>query len=86
MKAQFNTNVLLWDNNDKGLWLDDMGYQSEDCGVFYPINIDYINYNSGVMDGRVGINGIDYSFDLEGIFDEDHDFEENPLFYLVDLR
>jgi hypothetical protein len=84
MKAQFNTNILLWDNNDKGLWLDDMGYQSEDCGVFFPINIDYINYNSGDMDGRVGINGIDYSFDLEGIYDEDHDFEENPLFYFVD--
>jgi|688.fasta_scaffold605039_1 hypothetical protein len=84
MKAQFNTNLLLWDENEKGLWLEEMGYESEDCGVFLPINIDYIKYNNGDMDGCVGINGSHYSFDLEGIFDEDHNFEENPLFYLAD--
>ena len=84
MKAQFNTNILLWDNNDKSLWLDDMGFDSEDCGVFYPITIDYIKYESGDTDGTVGIDGIDYSFDLEGIFDEDHNFDEFPLFYLAD--
>jgi len=84
MKAQFNTNILLWDGNDNGLWLDEMGFTSEDSGVFNPISIDYIKYENGDTDGRVGIDGVDYSFDLEGIYDEDHNFEENPLFYLVD--
>ena len=88
MKIQFNTNLLLWDNNENGLWLDEMGFTSEDCGVFNPIPVDYIHYKNGNTDGSVGINGVDYSFDLEGILcDEeefqDYDFEENPLFYFV---
>ena len=62
MKAQFNTNLLLWDDNNNGLWLDEMGFTSEDCGVFHPISIDYIFYNNGDVDGRVGINGVDFSF------------------------
>ena len=88
MKIQFNTNLLLWDNNENGLWLDEMGFTSEDCGVFYPISVDYIHYKNGNTDGSVGINGVDYSFDLEGVLcDEeefqDYDFEENPLFYIL---
>lgn len=84
MKVQFNTNILLWNSNDEGNWLDEMGYESEDCGVFLPIEVDSIYYVDGDNDGRVCIDGQDYSFDLEGIFDEDHDFSEFPLFYFVD--
>lgn len=84
MRVQFNTNILLFDVNDNGLWLDEMGFTSEDCGIYHPIEVGYIEYNHNTMCGNVSINGIDYSFDIEGLFDDDHDFDENPVFYLVD--
>lgn len=84
MRVQFNTNILLFDVNDNGLWLDEMGFTSEDCGIYHPIEVGYIEYNHNTMCGNVSINDIDYSFDIEGLFDDDHDFDENPVFYLVD--
>jgi len=84
MRVQFNTNILLWDENENGLWLDEMGFTSEDCGCYDPIEVGYIEYNHNTMCGNVSINDIDYSFDIEGLFDDDHDFDSLPLFYLVD--
>jgi hypothetical protein len=84
MKVQFNTNILLWDENNNGSWLDELGFTSEDCGVYHPIEVDYIDYSSDTMSGNISICGIDYSFDIEGLFDDDHDFDSFPPFYLVD--
>jgi hypothetical protein len=92
MKIVFTgTNLLLWDNNDESVWLDELLFNKEDQikfinGFELPVEVDYIHYVNGNMDGRVGINGVDYSFDLEGIWDEDNlpNFDEYPLFYLVD--
>ena len=82
MKVQFTTNILLWDNNENGLWLDEIGFTSEDCGCYHPIEVGYIEYNSDTLCGNVSINGVDYSFDLEGLFEDSHDFEDLPPFYI----
>jgi hypothetical protein len=84
MKVQFNTNILLWNESNNGLWLDEMGFTSEDCGIYHPIEVGYIEYDNDTICGNLSINGVDYSFDLEGIFDDDHDFDSFPPFYLVD--
>lgn len=67
--VDISTNILLWNEEEESKWLDEMGFESEDCGIFPGIRVDYIEYEEGNTEGCIGINGVSYTFELDFIFD-----------------
>jgi hypothetical protein len=95
MKVFFTESVLLWDeDNTKSIWISDLtDYISIKGELGYLIECDDIHYNQNMCDGWIKINGEMFSFDMDGIFDEDHlemwgfeDFSEITSGYIFQIQ
>lgn len=94
MKAFFTESVLLWnEDSTKSFWISDLAPIKEiNYEVGYVIECDDIYYNQLRCDGWIRINDEMFSFDMEGIFDEDHlemwgynNFSEIPEEYIFTI-
>jgi len=98
MKVYFSECVLLnkeeEDFNLTQKWLYELYDMSDWSGYSggYMVECDDINYNPNSMEGYVVIDGVKWSFDMEGLFDEDHldmwgfdDFSEIPEGYIFEI-
>jgi hypothetical protein len=96
MKVYFSECVLLnKENDDFSLtqkWLYELFDESDWNGYAggYMVECDFIHFNN--CEGVISINGESWSFDMEGLFDEDNleawgfdDFSEVPSGFIYEI-
>lgn len=87
MKVEFYTDLLLWfeDNDGKlhDVWISQVAQKDEDFA--YIVECEYIDYNNETLEGYIKINDCDYFFNIDFIYDEDEEINEEDIFEVVSI-
>jgi hypothetical protein len=85
MKIEFYTDLLLWFEDNDGeshdVWISQVAEKDEEHA--YIVECEYIDYDNETLEGYLRINDYDYFFNLDGIYDEDEEVDEDNIYKVV---